>query len=313
MTKITTGKSNSSLQKVNPLYATTNMRDYHVRGPLGSGFYFTDFDESDEPEVVVPDPGYTYLTENAKQFFDFTQMSGVEDDVIATVTDLSPNGRGLEGVGSPVIKNKQIDGITYKTAETYTDANPTRRYLRFIDDLFAEGMFRSSFEIFLTFMLEDGLPATVSSNDYFGVVTNASNRNIVRATMTYSAPDYFLSGVYTQDTPQVSSYAWTTTNGMPFIDGPMGQTLLRFKYDFENDIFLMSVNGVTAILTTFSNISNITTPNTWDSNGRKFTLGLIDNNGTLSSTTLRMNWLRWAVTPILTTQQAIDVQNYLLL
>lgn len=30
-------------QKVNPLYMKTNMRDYHVKGPLGSGFYIDDF------------------------------------------------------------------------------------------------------------------------------------------------------------------------------------------------------------------------------------------------------------------------------
>lgn len=41
--KIKTSKANTSLQKVNPLYVSTNMRDYHVRGPLGSGFYIEDF------------------------------------------------------------------------------------------------------------------------------------------------------------------------------------------------------------------------------------------------------------------------------
>lgn len=41
--KIKTSKANTSLQKVNPLYMKTNMRDYHVKGPLGSGFYIDDF------------------------------------------------------------------------------------------------------------------------------------------------------------------------------------------------------------------------------------------------------------------------------
>lgn len=44
MTKIKAiGPSNRSQQKINPLYAVPNMRDYHVRGPLGSGFYIEDF------------------------------------------------------------------------------------------------------------------------------------------------------------------------------------------------------------------------------------------------------------------------------
>lgn len=66
MTKIKAiGPSNRSQQKINPLYAVPNMRDYHVRGPLGSGFYIEDF--SGRSWYVRPSGG-SYGTEDGTSY-----------------------------------------------------------------------------------------------------------------------------------------------------------------------------------------------------------------------------------------------------
>lgn len=262
----------------------------------------------------VPDPGFTYLTQNAKQFFDFTTLAGVEDSVIVSVSDLSPNGRNLEGNGNPVIKNNQINSVTYKTAETYVDSNPTRRVLQFANAAHADGMFRSSFEIFASFLLEDGQPSTVQTAYYFGLQAAPTLKNAVWFRQNYGAPNYFLNAVYSQNTPQTTSYGWSTANGNPFVDGAMGQTLVRIKFDFENDIFLLSVNGATGTYTVYTSITAILDATNFTAGSLKFVLGSANINGTIDvQSTIRMNWLRWAVTPILTPQQLSDVVNYIVL
>lgn len=259
------------------------------------------------------DPGLLYLQENARIFYDFTTLTGADGSAITSVNDLSPNGRNLEGSGSPVVKDKQIDGITYKTAETYTDSNPTRRVLQLATASHANNVFNSSFEIFATFMLEDGQPATTNTMNYWGII-NGVNRNASCFRQNYSTPNYFLNAFYFTDSAKLSSYGWSTANGNPFIDGPMGQTLVRIKWDFENDIFLLQVNGVGGTYTMFTNITNITDASSWTAGTYKFCIGSINDNGTiLVSATNRINWLRFAVTPILTSQQVTDVSNYLLL
>lgn len=262
----------------------------------------------------TPHPGYIYLTQNGRAFYDFTAMAGAADSIITSVADLSPNGCTLEGNGSPVIKNKQIDGVTYKTAETYIDSNPTRRVLQLANAAHSQGWFRSSFEIFCTFMIEDGQPTTVLTQNYFGMYSKATNKNQVQFRQNYSAPNYFLGSFYTSDDALFASYGWSTLNGNPFIDGPMGQTLVRIKFDFENDVFLMHVNGLGGTYTVFTNITNVVNPSSFDANGIKFCIGSVNSLGTiLAQATCRMNWLRFAVTPILTAQEAVDVSDYLLL
>lgn len=249
------------------------------------------------------DPGYTYLTQSAKLFYDFTTLTGAEGAAITSIEDLSPNNRDGSNT-SPAAAPTTVKAVNLDNEYNVYKANPTSGSKDIIlANAVGNDLFKTSFEVWVVWSC--GYSNTVGDFDFMGVGDGATdyfrmtlNTNQFNFQYRYSAGGgkffYALSG---------------TTFYSAF---PQGKTLIRFKMDFDSDVCKLWHNGNDLSLT-FNGANTIDTvnPSNFNCPTSKLAVGGYNNAGTITARTLAHNHYAFAITPICTNQQAVDVSNYL--
>lgn len=245
--------------------------------------------------------GLTYLTQNAKLFYDFTTLSGDDGGAITSVTDLSPNGINASNESpaqSPVLLYSQWGKDRIRTFKAHANSSNSQENV-LIANTYGEGLFKTDFEVIWL-----GAQSNESDRDFFGVATST---NIVRCNITSNKVrfEYRYSAAtarrFVADSP--STFFTASENS--------GLSLFRIKCDFTNDVFKFWYNGVEISMTSLVDAFNLIDPTKWANSTNKLCIGGYNNGGTI---TLYANYhlmANFAVTPILTDQEAIDVSDYL--
>jgi len=252
----------------------------------------------------VPDPGLVYLTENAKLFYNFTSLSGAEGAAITSVEDLSPNNRDASNA-SPAAAPTVVKAVNLASEFNVFKANPlsgSKDVL--IANAVGNDLFRSSFEVIVVWSC--GYSNTVGDFDFCGVGDGATDY----FRMTLQSNQFNFQYRYSAGGGKFFYALSPTTLYSAF---PQGKTLLRFKMDFDADVCKLFQNGNDLTLT-FNGANTIDTvnPALFNCPTSKFCVGGRNDSGTITARTLAHNQYAFAITPILTNQQAVDVSNYMI-
>lgn len=244
------------------------------------------------------DSGLTYLQNNAKIFYDFTQLSGSDGSAITSVTDLGPagvNASNTSPAASPVLMYSQWGKDMIRTFKAWSNSGTSSRDV-LIANTFGETEFKTDFEVLWVGALPDS-----GVRDLFGVTTGTNVfrvniiSNTIRVEYRYSAAT---ARRFVAATPTIS----TVIGGM---------RLYRAKLDFTNDVFKFWIDGVEQSMTSLVDAFNLLDPTKWANTTNKLCIGGHNVDGVI---TLYANYhlmKAFAVTPILSNQQVIDVSNYL--
>jgi len=252
----------------------------------------------------TPDPGYTYLTQSAKLFYDFTTLTGAEGSAITSVDDLSTNNRDASNTSpaaSPTTV-KVVNGANeYNVFKAFPSAGSKDILLA---NAVGNDLFKTSFEVWVVWSATysntaydfDLMGVGDGATDYFRMTLNTNQWNMQ---YRYSAG----GGKF--------FYALSTTTFYSAF--PQGKTLIRFKMDFDADVCKLWHNGNDLSLT-FNGANTIDTVNPTNFNcpTSKLAIGGHNNAGTITARTSAFNEYAFAITPICTNQQAVDVSNYLI-
>lgn len=252
--------------------------------------------------------GLTYLLQNAKSYYDFSQLAGADGSIIASVPDQGLLGIDLSDaapVRDPKIQFGQFGSKTIKLFKA--DASSGGAY----DDIllantFGESWFKSDFEIIFTGML------TASTDlDFFGV---ANGTNIVRFNITTNAAAQPRALRFEYRYSAATARRFIADTGTFFENGlRTGLRLFRIKCDFTNDIFKLWVDGVEIGITSVVDAFNLIDPTKWANAAQRFTVGGYNNSGTIVRYGNYHLMGRFAITPIMTDAQAALVSEYMTL
>lgn len=250
------------------------------------------------------DAGYTYLTQNAKAFWDFTLQSGADGSTMTLAPDQTTNGRDLDNSSTavaPKVDAIQIGDEIVKTLQTRTSLSADVMLLESAS--YANDMFRTDYEIDIAFTLENG--QDTAFQHIIGLTNGAGNLLQLR-TLTGSGSVGAIAWLHYANAQQAIIY-----KDLYFPAGAVGLTVINVKVDFTNDILEMRINGDGSGFTILAPISNITVPSGFTAGTVKMAIGGLNNAGTIETTNASyINILKMAVTPIKTTQQRLDVLNY---
>lgn len=254
--------------------------------------------------ISTPHPGYTYLTQNAKLGYNFTTLTGAEGSAITSVEDLSTNNRDASNTSpaqSPTTV-KAVNGANeYNVFKAFPSAGSKDILLA---NAVGNDLFKTSFEVWVVWSATysntaydfDLMGVGDGATDYFRMTLNTNQWNIQ---YRYSAG----GGKF--------FYALSPTT--LFSAFPQGKTLIRFKMDFDSDVCKLWQNGNDLSLT-FNGVHTIDTvnPSNFNCPTSKLAIGGYNNAGTITARTQAFNEYAFAITPICTNQQAVDVSDYLI-
>lgn len=251
---------------------------------------------SADPNIAL---GNTFLTTNAKSraYWDFTtQLTGVEDAAITSISDLSPNSWTLEnfaGAATPVEGKLQVELQEIKTLAAYTSAGYEKGL---VGNSASTNLLKNSLEVFLLINLIDG--QTGGTQWLFGV-SNGGTQNFrigINATGNIEV-QYAAAG---------ATNSVLTSSGNALINGLTGMTLIRVIFDFTADVISGYVNGVPVSFTLNSgNALSVWNPANWTcSKG----IGIGGHwDGVFTNDTGNKHILKIAVTDILTNDEYIQL------
>ena len=251
---------------------------------------------------ATPDPGLVYLQQNAKLFYDFTTLVGADGAAITSVQDLGPNNRDASNTSpaqAPKI-TKVTNGVNeYNTFQAFPSAG-SKDVL--VSTAVGNDLFRSSFEIWIVWSSNNS--NTVYDFDFCGVGDGATDY----FRMTLNANQFNFQYRYSAGGGKFFYALGPTTFYSAF---PQGKTLLRFKVDFDADVCKLFHNGNDLALTHGDLIGTVN-PANFNCPTSKFCVGGRNDSGTISAKTFGHNQYAFAITPICTNQEAVDVSNYLI-
>ena len=84
------------------------------------------------------------------------------------------------------------------------------------------------------------------------------------------------------------------------------------KFDFTNDVFKFWIDGVEQTMTSLVDAFSLIDPSKWANSTNKLCIGGYNNGGTIGLYANYHLMKNFAITPILTDREAIDVSNYLM-
>lgn len=252
--------------------------------------------------VSTPHPGYTYLTQSAKIFYDFTGLTGADGAAITTVEDLSANNIDASNEApaqAPVLQYSQWGGEMIRTFKAWANSGTTARNV-LIANTTAEGQIKTDFEV-----LWVGAQSNESDRDFFGVATgtNVFRANIIANKIRFE---------YRYSAATARRFVSETTSTVYVASTNSGLRLYRVKFDFTNDVFKFWIDGVEQAMTSLVDAFNLIDPTKWANATNKLCVGAYNNAGTI---TLYANYhlmKNFAITPILTDQRVLDVSDYLM-
>lgn len=187
---------------------------------------------SADPNIAL---GNTFLTTNAKSraYWDFTtQLTGVEDAAITSVSDLRGNGWTLgnfSGAATPVEGKIQVGLTEVSTLLGYT---PSTYEYGLVGTTAATNLLKNSVEIHLLVNLVDG---QLGTQYLFG----ASNGGTQRLRISINT-----SGNIVLEYAIGAGGSTLTSSGNALINGLTGVYLIRVILDFGTDVISGYVNGV---------------------------------------------------------------------
>lgn len=247
------------------------------------------------------DPGLDYLQNDAKLFYDFTTLTGADGTAIASVEDLSGNGRDLSNAapaGDPTIKKIQVGSDLINTFKAVPSSG-SKDVL--IGNYTGTGLFDGDFEVVWVMNYEGPSAQTTqvlgvnNSNNKFFISINNNQWNIQ----------------YQYSAATARSYAAISSSTiLPIF--PTGKMVCRLKFDFTNDVNTLQVNGVDVTLTKVGGFAdfNLLEPEKWVNTVQQVAIGGYNNGGTIAANLTTCNHLKLAITPIMTEQQWSDVAAY---
>lgn len=252
--------------------------------------------------VTAPDAGLTYLQNNAKIFYDFTKLSGADGAAITSVTDLGPAGVSASNASpaaSPVLMYSQWGKDMIRTFKAWSNSGTSSRDV-LIANTFGETEFKTDFEV-----LWVGGQSNESDRDFFGVATgtNVFRANIISNKIRFE---------YRYSAATARRFVSETSSTIYTASTLSGLRLYRVKFDFTNDIFKFWIDGVEQTMASLVDAFTLIDPTKWANTTNKLCIGGYNNGGTI---TLYANYhimKNFAVTPILSNQEVIDVSNYLM-
>lgn len=317
MAKVTPSMGNKTnmARKPNPHYVNANMRDYHVKGPLGMGFYSVDFDtvlSGGGGAAQAIHPGYTFLTESEKvrAFNDFRNLSEDYETVISSnVLDLSGNGHEAVPTNSVKTSVGLLSGQTvsdlHEVKGFNSDGTTVAAWKCMVDAGNAQDLHATSHEFGLTINSFDPY-ATNPSEYFYGFDLGDGNQCIL-----YLPTNGRVNFKIGNDDQGFAHYV--VTNAIYTVpDVAMGNLTFWVKVDFENDIVAIWINGSPQPLGTVVNISTIT-PNNNVYGTSKVAIGWATNGsvpitGAIKTEKIVLNRI---VTDLLTDEERANVLGYM--
>jgi hypothetical protein len=242
--------------------------------------------------------GETFLTASARLFYDFTGLTGTDGTGIsngnAGLEDLSPNANTATIIGTPTVEDLVVGAATVKALGDLSDEGVSTNS----DGV---GLIDSPFETFFTADFSDGIPA--SNTLLYGVLNTSADLIQVVLDATGDLEFYYNSS-------GASTLRFDSTDPV-FADGATGLKLIRYRYDYAANSVSLWVNENPIPLTKISATSvSDHNPTSWTS-ALDFYVATLNNAGTPSSNPAINYVTSFAVTGLLTTQQADDVSEYL--
>jgi len=252
---------------------------------------------SADPNIAL---GNTFLTTNAKSraYWDFTtQLTGVEDAAITSVSDLRGNSWTLgnfSGGATPVEGKIQIGLTEITTLNAYT---PSGVESALVGTSAATNLLKNSVEVHLLVNLFDGQPSSAlylfgcsnGGTQYFRLGVNTSGN----LTLEYAAAGAGLSTL--------------TSSGNALINGLTGVTLIRLICDFGTDVISGYVNGVPISFSLSSgNAVSSWNPANWVCSKGVGVGGHWDSVFT-NDDTINKHILKCAVTDLITNDESIQI------
>jgi len=250
--------------------------------------------------------GLTYLTTYAKSYYDFSQLSGADASTITSVNDQGTVGADLSDaapVANPKLQYGQFGGVLTKLFKALP-SNSTLQDDILLADTYGESWYKSDFEIIFTTMLHDH-----TDKDFFGVNTSL---NIVRFNITTNAAAAPRALRFEYRYPAATARRYIADTGTFFESSQRtGLRLFRLKCDFTNDIFKLWVDGVEVSITSVVDAFNLIDPTKWANSTNKFTVGGYNNGGTITRYAQPHYMGRFAITPIMSDEEAAVVAEYM--
>lgn len=243
---------------------------------------------------VTISEGEIYLNDNALLFYDFTKLTGAGGDISnGNLGLVDQSGNGFTGtiISTPDVENQTIGLYTVPSLETLLGESTAITTAHN-----GSSFFSSDFEIFFGVSNSDGQHASTqwycgtthsTFSDIFRVSTNGAGRMVVR---------YANGG---------QNGEWTSTAAV-FANGANAHAVFRIQMDFTTNTFGVWKDGV-AVAGSFTTGSMAALLPASFASDRDFYVG---NQNTVSASPATILMTRFAITPLTTAQQALNVEAY---
>lgn len=242
--------------------------------------------------------GQDYLEASAEVYYDFTALTGGDGATIsngnAGLVDAGPGTYTGVIINTPLVQETSIGGNTVATMEANTSNGAVNSNHSGVD--WIQG---NDFEVVFGIAHQDGQHG--GTNYYFGG-SNTAATTIVRIESNSTG------NLLVQWTNTGGNFIWQSTSAV-FANGVNAHKVLRVKFDFTNNIFGVWVDGVAVTGGyTAGNISSASSAS-WTFDQTLLVGQYRRSNGSTFTQATAFYLTRFAITPIMTTEQALDVED----
>lgn len=281
----------------------TTGKFYNRTTPLDSAFTDYIHDETFDHTAAADHAGKTYLEASSRLYYDFSALTFADEANItngdAGLVDLSPGSLAAVIVGTPTTNE-----VTFNSASRKGVRGTSTNAVSIGDP--GNSIFNSSFETWVSFQTEDGIPP--STQLICGGVSGVSGSDFQIS--------IFIDGHIglRYETPGVGTTVWTTnspSSGVVFANGVNSGITIRAIMDFGTDTWSVVVNGTTytGVVSSGPAIS-AHDPATFNSN-RNFYIAGSNNDGTTSTNGAELTVTRFAVTGLLSGSDITNVNAWM--
>lgn len=238
--------------------------------------------------------GQDYLEASSILYYDFTQLTGGTGDISngnAGLVDYSPNANTGTIVSTPDVESQTIGAYSVPSLET---ASGESTAISTGHD--GSTFFSSDFEVFFGITIADGQPTGFTQ--WIAGTTHSSFTDIFRISVNGTG------NLLIRYTNGGQNGEWASTAAV-FTDGANAHAVFRIKMDFTNDVFGVWKDGSSVAGSFTSGSMAALLPASFASD-RNFYVGNL-NSPTSAPTTILIT--RFTITPIVTTEQALDIED----
>ncbi len=243
--------------------------------------------------------GEGVLTAGSYILYDFSDLTFADEANIANgdagLVDQGPNSNTATIIGTPTCNEITYYGGTRKGVRSVTTNMLS-------SNTQGDSYFNGSFEVHWGGRLEDGQPAATT------YICGAADGSTARIGVSIiSGGNLQLSYRATSGGGQTQQTATTAS----FANGALNNVYVRVIFDFITDTFSAYING--SLVTPWNAVSGTAIasqdPSTFNS-GQNLYIGGNNNSGTPSSQGAEITTVRFAVTPLLSAEEAVLVSNF---